>query len=336
MLTRAKFIASGLGAIATVALGGCSFLGIENPNAASDDTDDTLDEGSVDFESLIVSFDTDQSTWSWDKIINTQSQFNGDIVVGIPATATNNDESSRVLSPLYCSISNPSGVEQDDISAYYSDDILTQGSISVGGSASGTLHILYGGTGTYTVEFDNLLGSKASIGLELPSSRGTGLRAIPDQMGYLDASQAITDGASFQVDGLTVTFASDVDIPNELGEYDNVRDVYVWTQAVSDDAVWNGQWCVGVPVTITNNSSEAAAITADNYAKFNPSYAMQSDAAPYFADDVIYVGQIEPGQTVSSMIYFKYEVDGTYYMIFDSDGAKVVASALIEQYYTVA
>lgn len=333
MLTRAKFIA----AIATGATGaalaamasGCSILGIEDPNAQKDDDADALPEGSVDFEGLVVSLSLDTSTWSWTQIDNAQSQSNGALVVGIPVTVTNNDDASRVLSPLYCKLLDPSGNEQADITAYYDDDILAQGSIAQGSSASGTVHLLYQGPGAYTLSFDNLLGAKVDLRVNVPESRSTGMRAIPSQMGPSDAAAALPAGSTFTVDGLTLTFDTDRDTDG-----DEKRDTYRWAQvSAPNDPAWDGLWCVGAPVSVVNNSTQAAAITADLYGKFNAGYQRQNDPSPYFPDDITQLGFVQPGATASAYMYWLYEGDNTYYVVFDNAGAKVVASVDLVQYY---
>lgn len=329
MLTRAKFIAAiatGVAGGALTALAsGCSFLGIEDPSAQQDDNQNALPAGTVDFESLLVALTMDTSGWTWSQINNTQSQSNGALVVGIPVTVTNNDESSRVLSPLYCKVLDPSGNQQADITAYYSDDILTMGSIGAGSSKSGTIHILYQGAGSYTLSFDDLLGSKADLAVDIPSSRSTGMRAIPSQLGPYDVNSAVPAGTSFEIDGMTLTFEAN-------------RDTYLWRCIGQDvpatgDPAWDGVWCVGAPVTVTNNSSEATAITADIYGKFNGYYERQGDPAPYFSDDITQVGFVQPGTSASGIMNFVYQEDNTYYAVFDSDGRKVVTSVVLAQYY---
>lgn len=333
MLTRAKFIAaiaSGAAGTALAAMAsGCSFLGIEDPNANKPEQQDTLPAGAVDFESLVIALNLDTSSWTWDQIDNAQSPNNGSLVVGIPVTATNNDDASRVLSPLYCKILDPNGNEQPDITAYYGDDILTKGSIGAGSSESGSIHLLYRGEGTYTLGFDNLLGAKVDLKVDVPSARSTGMRSIPAQLSAADASTAIPAGSSFIVNGMTLTFDTDRDTDGN-GE----RDTYRWAMIdAPDDPAWNGVWCVGAPVTVVNSSTQADAITADIYGKFGPDFQRQGDPAPFFPDDITAVGLIQPGATAQGYMYLTYSGDNTYYIVFDNDGAKVVTSVDLVQYY---
>ncbi len=325
MLTRSKFIAaiaSGTAGAALAAMAsGCSILGIEDPNAQQDNSTDVLPAGAVNFENLIVQLNLDTSSWTWTQINNVQSQNNGALVVGIPVTITNNDEDSRVLSPLYCKLFDPSGAQQADITAYFDDDILAKGRVEVGSSESGTVHLLYRGPGSYTLGFDDLLGSKVDLKVDVPESRSTGMRAIPSQLGSLDVNQAIPAGQSFELDGMSLTF-------------DANRDAYLWVQASAPgDPSWDGVWCVGVPLSVVNNSSQTAAVTADLYGKFNGYLQPQNDPAPLFADDITALGFVQPGSSANGYMYFVYQDDGTYYAVFDNQGAKVVTSAIIAQYY---
>ena len=337
MLTRARFIATAASGLAlALGLGGCSPLGIEDPAASPSDATGSgkgdAPAGSVDFESLVVSVNTDASTWQWDQVQNPRSETNGLLVVGLPVTATNNDDRNRVLNSQYCKVLAPDGTAQPDITGSYPDDILKRGGIAAGQTESGTLHVLFRGTGTYTLAFNDLLGGKAELPVRIDSS-ATGLRAIPDEMGAHDVSGAVPAGAAFDAEGLTMTFSA-----NEAS--------YCWLQASAPgDPVWDGRWCVGVPLTVVNHSSAGAAVTQDVYAKFNPWLDRQADPAPHFAaapyadaggiagmNDIATAGLVSAGQSIASMMWWAYDGDGDYYVVFDSAGAKVIASVHIAQY----
>ena len=309
--------------LALVPSWGCALLGIEDPNANKDKDENALPPGACDFEHLVVTLNLDTATWQWLQLDDPNSSLNGSIVVGIPVTAQNNDELARVLNYMYCKVTAPSGEAQPDISGYYNyDDILQQGSISPGSSTSGVLHVLYRGAGTYTLQFDNLLGSKASLSFEMIDSSAAGIHAVPPS--YLsedDAWSAIPYGNQFDVSGLTLTFSTD-------------EASYNWTQTWDEyNPDWDGRWCVGVPLTITNYSSEPRALTIDMYGLYAPDYTRVDDPAPWFEDSsAAYTGVIEPGQTVETNMYWPYYFDGQYYAAFDNNGSIVIATARIAQY----
>jgi hypothetical protein len=315
-------------AAAALPLGGCaSLFGIEDPNAASSEQpvedDPAQPSGSADFEGLLVELNLDQSTWSWSQINNTASANNGALVVGIPMTATNNDEQTRVLSGVYCKVTGPTGQTQADISGYYpSDDILQMGSISVGAVQQGVIHVLFQGPGTYTVQFDNLLGRKTQISVEIASSASSGLKALPAELSASDAAGAIPAGQAFDASGLTLTLGAD-------------ESVYWWVQSWdSTNEVWNGRWCVGVPLTIVNTTTSDLVFSAESYALYAPGLYRLDDPAPWFAESgpAAYVGTVGAGQSVQVTLFWPYVENGLYYACFDNNGVKVVASANLASY----
>jgi hypothetical protein len=325
---RRAFVRSccALGALAAaVPLGGCSvlsLLGIEDPEDAAQ-TDDAPSQaaqastGYADFEGLEVQVDTDPSTWSWSQINNTASASNGALVVALPVTVVNNDEQSRMLSSMYCKVQDPSGATQADISAYYSDgDVMQLGTVAAGAECSSLIHVLYQGPGTYTVVFDNLLGRKARAYVDIDGAAGSGLVAVPWELGQADVAAAVPAGSSFEVDGLTLAFASD-------------ESSYWWIQSWDEsNEVWNGRWCVGVPLFMSNNTDRDLVFSAGEYALFAPQLYRLEDPAPWFAASTpaAYVGTVAAGQSVQTTMFWPYVEDGTYYAAFDDDGVKVVTA----------
>lgn len=315
--------ALGAGLLGALALSGCSALGIEDPNEDSDTGQEELPAGAIDFRGLVVALDLDQSTWAWGKISSPSSSANGSIVVGIPVTATNNDEQRRVVNSVYNKLTGPDGLQLADISAFYStDDLLQTGGILAGDTVSRVLHVLYSGEGTYTLEFDNLIGNKASLSFEIGSAAATGLHPIPDDaLSADDAASAFAPGTAFQVGDLMVAVSPDT--------------ANYWWTATSDpsNAAWNGRAVVGVHIEVANNSSVSASITADMYGLFAPELYRLADPAQYYADiSLAYTGPIAPGASVSTVLFWPYVDDGTYYAVFDNGGVKAVASVVLSQW----
>ena len=174
----------------------------------------------------------------------------------------------------------------------------------------------------------NDVGRKAQLPFELSGSQASGLRPLPDgDLGSTSAQNAVPYGTPFSVGPLTLTFSAD-------------EASFLWIQAWDpyNDA-WNGRWCVGVPLSITNNSAEPQELTADLYKLYAPRLYPMEDAAPWFGDpspdyvtSATYIGPIQPGETAQTMLYWPYDEDGWYYAAFDNDGFMVVASARIAQY----
>ena len=80
------------------------------------------------------------------------------------------------------------------------------------------------------------------------------IRDRPDgDLGSTSAQNAVPYGTPFSVGPLSLTFSAD-------------EASFLWIQAWDpyNDA-WNGRWCVGVPLSITNNSAEPQELTADLY-----------------------------------------------------------------------
>lgn len=310
-------VALGALSLAAPLLSGCSLLGIEDPTTSEDEGEPQATPGTVDFDNLVVALNLDQSTWQWLQINNPASANHGSLVVSIPVTVTNNDEASRVLNNMYCKIYGPDDSVLPDISQQYTaDDILQRGSIYQGTSESGVIHILYRGAGAYRFEFDDLLGSKAELEVELPSSAVSGLRPIPPgSLSQADATAAVPAGTVFTVGDCDVQLAAD-------------QATYWWTQSWDEtNPTWNGRWCVGVGMTITNRGSEPMTLTADMYGLYAPALYRLDDPAPWFADSAAaYVGTIAPGVSVQTTLFWVFDDSGTYYVVFDNDGQKAVAS----------
>lgn len=327
-LTRRGLLATMGAAALLLPLAGCdSFLGITDPNA-SDDADSSssaLDAtgpsvSTENFDGMAVSLTTDTTQWSWSVVENAASAYNGSVTMAIPVSFDNTvGETDIVLSKTTASLVGPDGAELPNLADVTVNDVLDNFRIASGSTASGILHVLYAGPGSYRLDLDNLLGTKASVPFEVPSASDLGIRALPSSIGSVDASDAVPSGSSFDAEGLTLMLSAD-------------RDSYAWVQISSADQM-AGVWCVGVPVTIANNSTVSHQVTAAAYVKFNPSLALQGDPSAYFVDDFANLGPIAAGASATAKAYFIYEGDGNYYLAMDNNGTKVIATALIAQYY---
>ena len=314
-ITSAALLSAPLLALAS----GCSFLGIQNPNEAAQSASgdaSALPAGAVDFDDMIVSVNTDTSTWQW---TTTEDASGGSVVIAIPIHLENNSDGSRVLSPLYCKIVDPSGTTQDDLTSTYADDVLNSGSLYSGSSRDGVIHVVYHGAGTYALKLDNLLGVKEELDITMPDAHDMGIRMLPTALTSASVEGAFPAGVTFTAEDLSITLSAD-------------RESYNWTQAIAPGDSMDGVWCVGVPATVTNTSGEAQSLSSEVYEKFNEMLDLQADPSAYFADDVANQGTIAAGQTVTGMVYFIYHADGTYYLAMDQDGTTVLASVVIAQY----
>ena len=295
---------------------GCSVLGIQDPNAVVQTQDQSgTSANTTDFDKLMITPNLDTNSWTWVVIDDSNNPLNGNIVMGVPVHVENHDDGSRVVSDLYCKLMNPDGTPAQNLSRYYDNDLLGIGNIGVGGVRDTTLHILYQGSGAYTLQCDNLLGSKAEMTITVDA---LGVRALPSALNATNASRAIPAGTPFDAEGLTITLSPD-------------PSTYVWSVvSYPENDYWNGITCVGVPVTVVNHDTAAHAITQSCYYKYTPWYSMGSDPAPFFPSDIAMYGDIQPGATVTAWMYFVYDSgDGNYYLAMDNGGRTVVASVNI-------
>ncbi len=80
----------------------------------------------------------------------------------------------------------------------------------------------------------------------------------------------------------------------------------------------NGTAVIGVPVTITNNTTETTAPEAFFISTYGPNGLEQDDMAAYYLDDsTINVTSMRPGASVNAVLYFLDEGAGEYVAVFD-------------------
>lgn len=319
--SRRSAVKAGLafgGLVCASLMGGCSLLGIENPNDT--DSAETTDPGVVDFESLEVSISTDPSYWQWLVYENSNSANNGKLVVKIPVSAANADDSARVLSDMYCYVVGPSGEKLDSLANLYSDDIRNTGSMSVGTSTTGYIYFFFQGSGSYTVQFDNLLGRKPSATFDVnftDAPDGTG--PFPANLNSYNMSSELLQGTSFEVGNLTIAFTSD-------------NSTYTWvTVSAPGDDYWDGRNLVGVPVRVTNNCSVAQNFNDIRYQLYSPYTNQVSDGSSLYPNSVKSVlTSIAANQTAQAVMYIAYDcTEATHYCVFCNDGIAVTAGIWI-------
>ncbi len=311
----------GLAALGGAALaglaGGCSVLGIENPNDVA--TYDDVDPGAIELDGLDVQVNVESRYWQWSMIDDVNSDLNGSLVVCVPVVAVNLGESSSVISDMYCKVYGPDGSQLASLANRYADDIRNTGSIAVNASTSSKLYLPYCGAGTYTVQFDNLLGRKPSVTLDVVYSADTGVAPFPTTLNGANANAAIPQGESFDVDGLTMSFTTDTGM-------------YVWANvSAPGDEYWDGRGVVGIPLRVTNNSGKSMDFSSIAYKLYSSQAYQLSDGSQWYPDSVTNgLGTLAANQTARALMYFAYEYsECTCYCVFCQDGMPLVTSVWI-------
>ena len=320
-MDRRRVLCAGLMALGGAALaglaGGCSLLGIENPNATANQ--ETTDPGFLELEGLEVQFNVESRYWQWLMIDDMSSNLNGHLVVAVPVTAVNLGELSSVISDMYCKAYGPDGSQLTSLSSRYADDIRNTGNIAVNGSTTCKIYLPYSGAGTYTVQFDNLLGRKPSVSFEIVYDPQCGVGPFPTNISGLDAAQAIPQGESFDVDGLTLAFSTDVS-------------AYEWaTVSAPGDEYWDGRGAVGIPLRVTNNSGKTVSFSNVAYRLYSSESYQLSDASWWFPNSVVNaLGSLVPNQTAQALLYLDYEYsEVACHCVFSNGGMPVVAAVWV-------
>lgn len=320
-IDRRSVVKAGLalgGVLCASLLSGCSLLGIENPNDV--EYDDVDDPGLVDFENVEIRLSVDSSYWTWLVYEDAASADNGNLVVGVPAIAVNGDDSARVISDMYCKVISPAGVQLASLADVYADDLRNTGSMSVGQSSTGTIYFMFQGSGTYTVQFDNMLGRKPSVSFDVNfSDAPQGAAPLPANINAANAEQSVVQGTSFAVGDATFTFGTDTS-------------AYVWdTVSREGDEYWNGRAVVGIPMRATNTSASVWHISQMRYQIYSPYTNQVSDASSLYANSVTSVFEnLSPNQTSQAYLYFAYDTnEATHYVRFCNEGLPVMASVWV-------
>lgn len=320
-IDRRRAVRAGLLAVCGAALAGlsagCSVLGIEDPNASANQQ--VTDPGLIDFDGVEVRVNVEQRYWQWSVLDDTASTDNGKLVVAVPVSAVNADDSSHVISDMYCKVIGPDGTQLASLAGRFADDIRNTGSMPASASVSGKVYFLFGGAGTYTVQFDNLLGRKPSVELDVAYSADLGVGPFPTNLSGANAAGAIPQGESFDVGGLTMAFGTDTA-------------AYVWANvSAPGDEYWDGRPAVGIPLRVTNNSGAPVDFSSVSYRLYSSQSYQLSDASGAFPNSTVNVfGTLVANQTAQAYLYFAYEYsECTCYCVFCADGMPLVTSVWI-------
>lgn len=113
----------------------------------------TLSLGSsFDFDDLTI---TIGDSYTFTTVKNQFSEYNKSTVIRVPVTVKNNKDESHQLNMFYYKFYGPQGVELNNVSSYFDDEVGWAGEMRSGASYTKAFYILYDGNGTYAIEFNN-------------------------------------------------------------------------------------------------------------------------------------------------------------------------------------
>ena len=104
----------------------------------------------ITFEGLTIQFGNEIQTTTLE---NQFSDHNGDTVLAVPVTITNNSSKSTHLNMYAVKAFGSKGVELDQVFTYFDDDARMAGDMRPGASQEAKLYFLYDGNGTYYLDF---------------------------------------------------------------------------------------------------------------------------------------------------------------------------------------
>lgn len=136
---------------------------IENNNS-NVEVDDKKEEDKGSNSKTSYSFDetfefndleiTIGSNYSFTKVDNQFSEHHKKEVVKLPITVKNIKEETHSLNMFYYNIFAPSGIETENVWAYFDDCVESAGELRNGASYTKYIYFLYNGDGKYAIEFD--------------------------------------------------------------------------------------------------------------------------------------------------------------------------------------
>lgn len=93
--------------------------------------------------------------YTFDVVKNRYSDYNNQTAVKLPITVKNISNDTHGLNMFYYDIYGTNGVEVENFSAYFDNNIEYAGDLRSGASYTKYLYFQYDGDGTYAIEFDN-------------------------------------------------------------------------------------------------------------------------------------------------------------------------------------
>ena len=133
-----------------------TFNGSDNNAPTSDDSStDKKEYGFNDtfkFDDLEI---TVGDKYSFDKVKNNFSEYNGKTVIKLPVTVKNPTSETKGLNMFYYKVYGSQGTEVKTLDSYFDDTLTYAGDLRSGAGQTKYLHILYDGDGLYAIEFDN-------------------------------------------------------------------------------------------------------------------------------------------------------------------------------------
>lgn len=111
----------------------------------------------------------------------------------------------------------------------------------------------------------------------------------------------VKPGENFAFDGLTL----------------NVSPDYSFTVIDNQFSEQNGQPVVALPITVTNDSSEAKSLNMYSYKCYGTQGVELENPSAYFqAEASDFAGNLQPGASYTKNLYFMYDGNGTYKIEF--------------------
>lgn len=130
-------------------------------NSSDDNENDILTLGSTfEFDGLKITFGSEAG---WGKITSEFSSNYGKDVIYVPITIENISEKAHGLNVFYYTCYSPAGIELDDLSMEFKDDLFWLGDLRSGAIVDTKIYMLYEGDGDYYMEFSKGFGETIEV-----------------------------------------------------------------------------------------------------------------------------------------------------------------------------